>query len=167
MLFDLVIRPERAGDAPGVRAALVAAFGGTVEADLVDRLRADGDLVLTLVAEQADCIAGVVAFPRLDLDLGGRIVPVLGLAPVGVLPDVQRQGIGGALIRDGVARMTDRAERLVFVLGDLAYYGRFGFTVMDGFASRYAGLYFQALMLSPDAPKSGRVSYPKPFDDLG
>ena len=77
------------------------------------------------------------------------------------------QGIGGALIRDGVARMTDRAERLVFVLGDPAYYGRFGFTVMGGFASRYAGLYFQALMLSLDAPKSGRVSYPKPFDDLG
>jgi putative acetyltransferase len=162
-----LIRPERPGDAPGVRAALIAAFGGAAEADLVDRLRAGGDLVLTLVAEQAGRIAGVVAFPRLDLDLGGRIVPVVGLAPVGVLPEFQRQGVGSALIRDGLARMTDRAKRLVFVLGDPAYYGRFGFTAMDGFASRYAGPYFQALMLSPDAPKSGRVSYPKAFDDLG
>ena len=62
---------------------------------------------------------------------------------------------------------SDRAERLVFVLGDPAYYGRFGFTVMEGFVSRYAGPYFQALMLAPDAPKAGRVSYPKAFDDLG
>ena len=63
-------------------------------------------------------------------------------------------------------RSADRAQRLVFVLGDPAYYGRFGFTVMDGFVSRYAGPYFQALMLAPDAPKAGRVSHPRAFDGL-
>jgi putative acetyltransferase len=83
-----------------------------------------------------------------------------------VSPPLQRQGIGGALIRDGLARLKDRAERLVFVLGDPAYYGRFGFTVMDSFVSRYAGPYFQALMLTPDAPKAGRVSFPRAFDGL-
>ena len=161
-----VIRLERPGDAPRVRALLEAAFGGTAEADLVDRLRGGGDLVQSLVAEHGG-VAGYVAFPRLTLDLGERSVPVIGLAPVAVAPDRQHQGTGSALIRAGLARMKDRGERLVFVLGEPAYYGRFGFEVMPGFASPYAGRYFQTLKLAPDAPLSGTVSYPKPFAELG
>ena len=161
------IRQERPDDAPRVRALLVAAFAGPAEADLVDKLRAGGDLVLALVAELPGVAAGYVAFPRLTLDLGARSVPVIGLAPVGVAPDRQRQGIGSALIRAGLARLTDRGERLVFVLGEPAYYGRFGFTVDPEFASPYAGPYFQTLKLAPDAPASGAVSYPKPFAELG
>jgi putative acetyltransferase len=161
------IRSERPGDAAAVCALLDAAFGGEVESKVVKRLRADGDFVLSLVAENREGVAGYAGFPRLVLRLDERNVPVVGLAPVGVSPSLQRKGIGSALIRDGLARLKDRAERLVFVLGDPAYYGRFGFTVMEGFVSRYAGPYFQALMLAPDAPKAGRVSYPKAFDDLG
>ena len=161
------IRPERADDAPQVRAVLDAAFGGSVESGVVDQLRADGDLILALVAEAAGGIAGYVAVPRLDLDLGVRTVPVVGLAPVGVAPGCQRQGIGTALIREGLARLRDRGERLVFVLGDPAYYGRFGFKVMDRFVSRYAGPYFQTLALAPDAPTAGKVSYPRAFAELG
>jgi len=163
----LDIRPERPGDAAAVRALLDAAFGGDVESKVVERLRADGDFVLSLVAENREGVAGYAGFPRLVLKLDERNVPVVGLAPVGVSPSLQRQGIGSAIIREGFARLRDRAERLVFVLGDPAYYGRFGFTAMEGFVSRYAGPYFQALMLAPDAPKAGRVSYPKAFDDLG
>ncbi|MBX9842374.1 MAG: N-acetyltransferase [Xanthobacteraceae bacterium] len=162
----LNIRPERPDDAAAVRALLDAAFGGDTESQVVERLRADGDFVLSLVAENGEGIAGYVGFPRLVLRLDERNVPVAGLAPVGVSPPLQRRGIGGALIRDGVARLKDRAERLVFVLGDPAYYGRFGFTVMEGFLSPYAGPYFQALLLAPDAPKAGRVSYPRAFDGL-
>jgi putative acetyltransferase len=161
-----LIRPERADDTPGIRAVLQAAFGGKIEADVVDELRGNGDLVLALIAERDRDVAGYVAFPRLNLDLGARTVPVIGLAPVGVAPPLQRQGIGSALIRDGLARLKDRGERLVFVLGDPAYYGRFGFAVMDRFVSRYAGPYFQALTLAPDAPVAGRVSYPRAFADL-
>jgi putative acetyltransferase len=166
MSDTLNIRPERPEDAPAVRALLDAAFGGDTESKVVERLRVDGDFVLSLVAENSDGIAGYAGFPRLVLRLDERDVPVAGLAPVGVSPPLQRRGIGGALIRDGLAQLKDRAERLVFVLGDPAYYGRFGFTVMDGFVSRYAGRYFQALMLAPDAPKAGRVSYPRAFDGL-
>jgi putative acetyltransferase len=161
------IRGERPGDAAAVRTLLDAAFGGDVESKVVERLRADGDFVLSLVAENHEGVAGYAGFPRLVLRLDERNVPVVGLAPVGVSPSLQRQGIGSALIRHGFARLRDRAERLVFVLGDPAYYGRFGFTVMEGFVSHYAGPYFQTLMLAPDAPKAGRVSYPKAFDDLG
>jgi putative acetyltransferase len=122
---------------------------------------------MALVAELPDGIARYVAFPRLNLGLGERTVPVIGLAPVGVRPGRQRQGIGTALIREGIARMKDCGERLVFVLGEPGYYGRFGFNVMDGFVSRYAGPYFQVLMLAPDAPVAGKVSYPQAFDELG
>ena len=82
-------------------------------------------------------------------------------------PDRQRQGIGSAVIREGLARLKDRGERLVFVLGEPGYYGRFGFKVMDRFVSRYAGPYYQTLMLVPDAPAAGKVSYPQAFDGLG
>ena len=162
-----IIRPERAEDAPRVRAMLEAAFGGKVEADVAESLRGAGDVILALVAESSGDIAGYVAFPRLDLDLGGRTVPVAGIAPVGVAPERQRQGIGSVLIRAGIARLTDRGERLVFVLGEPGYYSRFGFRVMDGFVSRYAGPYFQTLPLAPDAPVSGKVTYPNAFADLG
>jgi putative acetyltransferase len=157
------IRPERTDDAPRVRALLQAAFKGRIEASIVDELRRDGDMVLALTAELDGEAAGYIAFSRLDLDLGGRTVPAIGLAPLGVRPDYQRQGIGSALVRDGLTRMKDRGERLVFVLGDPAYYGRFGFAVIESFVSRYAGPYFQALALAPDAPAAGKVSYPRAF----
>lgn len=162
-----VIRPEMQRDGSSVRAVLEAAFGGTVEADLTERLRADGDLVQALVAELPEGVVGYVAFPRLTLATDGRNIPVAGLAPVGVSPAMQRQGTGSALIRAGLARLKDRGEGLVFVLGEPGYYDRFGFEVMPGFVSPYVGPYFQTLRLSPNAPSSGTVSYPRAFADLG
>jgi putative acetyltransferase len=158
-----VIRRERADDGPAVRVVLRAAFGGSAEANLVEELRAAGDLIFALIAERSGSIAGYAAFPRLDLDLGERMAPVAGLAPIGVVPALQRQGIGSALIHNGVARLKDRGERLVFVLGEPDYYGRFGFRVTDRFVSQYAGPYFQALTLAPDAPAAGKVLYPPAF----
>ena len=162
--FD--IRPERPEDAADIGALLDAAFGGETESQVVERLRADNDFVLSLVAGGDAGIAGYVGFPRLTLQLDRRQVPAVGLAPAAVSPPLQRNGIGSAIVRDGLDRLKASGECLVFVLGDPAYYRRFGFTVMDGFVSRYAGPYFQALMLMPDAPKAGRVSYPQAFDGL-
>jgi putative acetyltransferase len=100
------------------------------------------------------------------LTIGGRVIPVVGLAPTGVAPEHQRRGIGSALIRAGIARLKDDGEPLMFVVGDPQYYRRFGFEVVNGFVSPYAGPYFQTLKLAPDAPDSGRVVYPSPFADL-
>jgi putative acetyltransferase len=166
MSATTLIRRERADDGPAVRVVLQAAFGRSAEADLVEQLRASDDIILALVAEQSGTIAGYAAFPRLELDIGERVVPVAGLAPIGVVPALQRQGIGSALIRDGIARLRARGEGVLFVLGEPDYYSRFGFEVTDKFVSRYAGPYFQVLMLAPDAPTAGVVSYPLAFANL-
>ena len=121
----MFVRPELPGDRVDVRTVHTAAFGRSAEADLVDPLRAtEGWLPsLSLVAEQHGTIVGHVLFS--DVLLAGR--PVLSLAPLGVHPDHQRAGIGTALVRTGLA-IAERTDRgLVVVLGNPAYYGRFGF----------------------------------------
>jgi putative acetyltransferase len=162
------IRPERAEDAAAVRSLLVAAFAGDAEADLVERLCRDGDLVLALVTEDA-AVCGYVAFPRLTIeDRSGRHAAI-GLAPVAVTPQRQRRGVGSALIREGHRRLAAQGESLVFVLGHAAYYPRFGYSVEAAapFASPYAGPHFMALRLREDAPRGGQVRYPAAFDQLG
>jgi putative acetyltransferase len=129
----------------------------------VDRLRSDGDLVLSLVAESAETITGHVAFSRMRAPFRA-----LGLGPVGVLPAHQNCGIGAAMIEAGLERARDDGWDVVFVLGDPPYYQRFGFSVdlAAGFSCRYAGAHFMALALNGDAlPQStGEVAYPASFE---
>jgi putative acetyltransferase len=160
------VRRERPGDEGAIRAVIAAAFGGAAEADVVEHLRADGGLILGLVHESGGGIVGYVAFARLTVAVGEGTAAAAGLAPLAVAPSHQNRGVGSLLVRAGLDGLKQHGERIVFVLGDPAYYGRFGFAVMDGFVSRYAGPYFQALRLAADAPASGRVTYPKAFDGL-
>jgi putative acetyltransferase len=165
----IVVRREQAGDAASVRMLLTDAFGGRAEADLVDRLRTNDDLVLALVAELDDRGAvGHVGFPRLAVDAPGGGVPAVALAPLAVAADLRRRGIGGALIGRGLALLAQRGEQLVFVLGDPAYYGRFGFDAAAAapFVSPYCGPHFMALRLAQTAPSDGTVRYPSAFAEL-
>src|SRR3954466_12763942 len=113
--MSVEIRPERAADAAAIDAVLRAAFPKAVEADLVERLRAAGDLPLSLVAEENGAIIGHIGFVPVVLapDAGYR---VWGLAPLSVIPSRQGRGIGSALTKRGL----DDAERagigLVLVL---------------------------------------------------
>jgi putative acetyltransferase len=166
------VRREQIADAAAVRAILEDAFGGSTEADLVDRLRASHDLVVALVAERVDGIAGYVAFPRLLIE--APHFPVDGaqavvLAPLAVAADLRRRGIGGALVRGGLAMLAEYGEQLVLVVGDPAYYSRFGFSraAAASFRSPYSGSHFMALALTPTAPASGIVRYPSVFDQCG
>ena len=162
----IVIRSETATDFTAVRAVNQAAFEGPVEADLVDSLRADRDLVLSLVAEEAGQIVGYCGFSRLRVHVSDRAIPAVSLAPVAVLPAWQRQGIGGRMVEEGIARLRALSEMLIFVLGAPAFYGRFGFacSAATGFHTPYDGPYMQAL--SRDAPVSGDVRYPSAFSAL-
>ena len=159
------VRAETAGDRAAVRGVVSAAFGRTDEADLVDALRATGDAVVSLVAAEAGRIVGHVLFTRL-----GAPFPALALAPVSVLPERQGRGIGSRLIRAGLEAAAREGWLGIFVLGDPAFYGRFGFErgLAGGFDSAYSGPYFTACALGGGLPvRSGRIDYPPAFARLG
>jgi putative acetyltransferase len=166
-----VIRPAGPEDAAGIRAVHEAAFPTPLEADLVEALLRDGDAVVSLVAERQGGIVGHVLLSRMRATGDGQALRALGLAPVGVLPGFQGGGIGAALIEAalGIARAT--GEEIVFLLGEPDYYRRFGFSAAAAapFASPYAGPWFMALPLQPDAapPARGEAAYVPAFSDLG
>ena len=161
------IRSERSDDAAAIRRILIAAFAGGAEAGLVERLRRDGDLILALVADDHEP-CGCVSFPRLRVEDADGVRDAVGLAPIAVTPDRQRHGIGGALIRESHRRLIALGESLIFVLGDPAFYTRFGYSLAAAqpFRSDYAGPHFMALRLNENAPVAGTVRYPAAFADL-
>ena len=157
------IRVEEPRDAAAVYAVVASAFGRRDEADLLRALRADPDWVVGLVAVDASTIVGHVAFTRGHVD--GH--PVLALAPLAVAPDRQGSGIGRDLVQAGLARAADQGEAAVIVLGDPAYYGRFGFAPARelGISGPFGDIdEFQAVALT--TPPRGRMAYPAAFGIL-
>ena len=159
-----VIRPETPGDTAAIHALVAACFPTEAEARLIDALRAAGRLTLSLVAVEDGQIAGHVGFsPMTGLDGG------LGLAPLAVRADQRRRGIGAALVREGLAACARIGARFVVVLGDPAYYSRFGFAPAGrwGLSGEYGGGdAFQALELVPGAIGPGLVRYAPEFAAL-
>lgn len=163
-----IIEPEMPGDQSAIRLVNIAAFDGrTEEADLVDALRDSGDLLLSLVARHNEAVVGHVAFSRVVVDDPDGPAGAVGLAPVGVRPDVQHRGFGAQLIETGLNQLAGRGEAVVLVVGSPAYYNRFGFTAeaAERYPSQYSGAYFLARFLTDvgSAP-SGPVTYPDAFD---
>ena len=159
------IRDEAATDRGVVRKIVTAAFGRDDEARLVDRLRADGDAAISLVAVEEGRIVGHILFSPLAAPFRA-----LALAPVSMLPERQRSGIGSALIRAGLARAQAGGWEGVFVLGEPAFYRRFGFdpALAEGFRSPYSGPYLMALALAGKLPAaSGAIAYAPAFGGLG
>ena len=164
-----MIRDATAADAAAIRAVHLAAFPGPDEADLVERLERDGDVVLSLVAVEQDRIVGHILISRMEAEGDGRPYRAVGLAPVAVLPERQKSGIGSALIREALDRLRAQGEEIVFLVGEPAYYRRFGFDAQSSapFASPYAGPYFMALALADiDIPAAGRADYAPAFAGL-
>ncbi len=161
----MIIRAEQPGDAAAVHAVVLAAFGRPAEADLVTALAADGDVAISLLAEMDGAIVGHVLFSPVAAPFRA-----LALAPVGVAPAHQRRGIATALIREGIDQARRAGWAAVFVLGDPAYYGRFGFdaALANGFVTPYAGRYFQALSLIGVLPAdAGELRHAPAFQALG
>jgi len=161
----MIIRDEAVGDQSAIHEVQTLAFRGLAEAKLVDDLRRSGDAVISLVAADGDRVLGHVLFSKLNAP-----IRALALAPVGVRPDFQRQGIGSALIRKGLERAHRDSWEAVFVLGDPDYYSRFGFSVdaAEGFVSPYSSEHFMMLPLGQgNIPIVGHLVYPAPFESLG
>jgi putative acetyltransferase len=140
------IRDESSGDRKAVYQVVSSAFGQLAEAKLVEELRAAGDSVVSLVADEGGQIVGHVLLSKMDAPF-----PALALAPVSVTPARQRSGIGSALVQRAVNRARSEGWAAIFVLGDPNYYERFGFDgeAAAGFTSPYAGRHFMVLKLSP------------------
>ena len=162
----VTIRPERAEDAAAIADVTTAAFtnaghGNGGEAGIIQRLREQGDLALSLVAENEARIVGHVALSPVTISDGST--DWYGLGPISVWPDAQGTGIGFRLMQRTIADMRARHARGIVLLGDPAFYHRFGFEhdaalVYPGPLSEY----FQRLILSGPAPR-GVVTYASAF----
>lgn len=160
------IRPERPGDESAIAALVTAAFAGTEHSDgtegqIVERLRADDALSLSLVAVDGDELVGHIAFSTVAID--GVDKDWFGLGPVAVRPDRQGGGIGSQLIRKGLDLIRRHGAAGCVLVGEPAYYGRFGFRADARLA--YPGIpaeYFQALSFGGDTPR-GTVAYQPAF----
>lgn len=160
----MIIRKETNSDETAIRRVQLAAFEQSVEADLIEALRLNGDGAISLIAEIDNCIVGHIYYSKL-------VSPYLSLAlaPIGVLPEYQSKGIGTALINAGQELAASLGYERVFVLGEPQYYEKFGFDLDAAkvYASIYAGPYFMVKHLSDKISfDSGDVKYATPFEAL-
>ena len=159
-----MIRHARPGDHAAIRTVNAAAFGRADEADLVERLRADGDVMFELVDDDGGEIVGHILYSRLWAD---SVNLYAALAPLAVRPDRQRAGVGKRLTAASIETAKDFGAQAVIVLGHPEYYPKFGFSrqaaakVKSPYAASPA---FMALALEEgalDAPLL--VAYPDAF----
>ena len=169
----IAIRAEVDADRAAVHAVNLAAFGQPAEADLVDRLRAAGRATVSLVATAGGEVVGHILFSPVTVEPAPSPPPSwLGLAPMAVRPERQRDGIGSALVRAGLAAAGAGGATAVVVLGHPDYYPRFGFAPASRVGLRC--IYdspdeaFMALELTPGglAGHRGLVRYAPEFDAL-
>jgi putative acetyltransferase len=164
-----MIGPARADELDAICAVVEAAFGRRDEAALVRALVADGAAVVSLVARDADGrIEGHVLYSALHATAeDGTRIAAVALAPVSVLPARQSAGLGAALIAAGDAACAVLGFTLAVVLGNPAYYSRFGYDVdaARAFETPYAGPYLMAKALGEADLPEGAVSlvYPAAF----
>jgi putative acetyltransferase len=161
-----MIRYATSSDSAAIRAILRHAFPAKEEADLVEQLRADGDVLVELVAASDIAIQGHILYSPLAIERDGEALKAAALAPVAVLPAFQKQGLGGALIRAGNARCAELELDAIVVLGHAEYYPRFGFSARtaESLQAPFSGPHFMALELKPGILKDGgTVRYAKAF----
>lgn len=167
--IDFVILEGSSDDTAAVSAVHDAAFGTDAEGRLVDRLRHDGLIVASVVGMADRKIVANAVFSKILLTTPSATIPAVALAPVAVMPAYQRRGLGTAVIRYGLRLCAERGYEAAFVLGDHAYYARFGFSSELGahVSSPYsnAGSAWMALnLVDSSAPwLQAKAHYPDAF----
>ena len=164
------IRPERPEDSDPVRTVIEAAFAGHPhsegnEAAIVDALREDGDLALSLVAASSRGIVGHIAFSPALLSTGEEGWFVAG--PVSVEPSLQKMGVGRALIDEGIGQLRKRGASGVVLVGDPDFYTQFGFRTDTALTIEgELGAYFQVLSFGGPVPDA-TIHFAPAFDMPG
>jgi putative acetyltransferase len=135
MGLKIAIRSETDADVSAITEVTVAAFktleiSNHTEQFIIEALRAAKALTVSLVAEVNGRVVGHIAFSPVTMSDGTR--SWYGLGPVSVLPEYQRQGIGKALIQEGLSRLKDLGARGCCLVGHPDYYRKFGFKNMPG-----------------------------------
>lgn len=167
----ITIRPEQPDDIAAVREINETAFGQPTEAAIVDTLRTACPDAVSLVAVEDDRIVGHIFFSPVFVSAGNEATQGMGLAPMAVLPERQRQGIGSLLVRAGIETLRERNCPFIIVLGHPEYYPRFGFVPAShyGLSCQWDGVpdeAFMALILDEAAVAgiSGTARYRDEFD---
>jgi putative acetyltransferase len=165
-MLKIEIRKESEADQASIRTLTETAFQGRPyaggdEQDVIDRLRHSKALTLSLVATQEGEVIGQVTFsPAVVEDASS---PWFALGPVSVLPSRQGEGIGAALIEEGLARITAMGARGCILTGDPNYYSKFGFGLSPmNSPENEPEEYFQLKLLGSDLP-IGRFSFNRAF----
>lgn len=166
------IRPETPADYPAIAQVNTLAFAQENEAQLVEEIRRSDRYIpeLALVAQVADNVVGHILFSYIDL-VSEATLKVLGLAPMAVHPQFQRQGIGSALIKTGLEIADNKGELIVVVLGHPQFYHHFGFmpSVNYGIESPFpvSEEFFMVKLLSNHQEiHQGKVVYPPAFSTV-
>ena len=161
------IRDEIPGDEAAIHKLTKAAFAPVEMSDgsepqIVDGLRANGDLALSLVAVDDEQIIGHVAFS--PVTVSGTDGRWFGLGPISVHPDRQRAGIGRQLIEEGLTRLRSFDAAGCVLLGDPAYYGRFGFTSTGDLTYGEVPTEYVQELAFRNKPAKGEVRYSSAFE---
>ena len=173
MANPAVIRPEFPSDYASVYTITASAFGRDSEADLNNLLRDADALILSQVAEIEGEIVGHAAYSLVSITDDREVSHFPALGPIAVAPAFQRQGIGSKLVRAGLTAMSQAGYGLLFLVGHVSYYPRFGFQPAQplGFTSDYVKVdgpheHFMAAVLDAQLLDSarGHVRFHPAFD---
>jgi len=163
----MIIRPETSQDVNAIEQVTIAAFDGRPYGDgtehlIINRLRDMGAMSLSLVAEMDGKVVGHVAFSVVTIN--GEDIGWYGLGPVSVVPELQKQGIGSQLIKEGLSLIKEKGAKGCVLEGSPVYYQRFGFKAYPGlfYEGAPALEYFMALPFYENVPQ-GKVEFHKAF----
>jgi putative acetyltransferase len=167
----MIIRPEAEKDKTAIQEINQSAFETSAESTLVDILREQANPIISLIAVEDEKVVGHIMFS--PITLGGSVdLKIMGLAPMAVLPEYQRKGIGSALVQTGLDECKSLGFGGVVVLGHVNYYTRFGFipSTQFGINCEYdvPEEAFMVIELQPSylAGATGQVKYHSAFSNV-